>query len=124
MASDRTAVYLRLRGLMADAVDGLPVTADGDDGFSVDTGRHRADGYAYQFGAVRTGARGVSYHLLPVYYWPDLLDDVSPELRRRMQGKSCFTFTRVDEPLLDELADLTRRGAERLATSGDELPGQ
>lgn len=124
MAKDLTPVYARLRDLMAAAADGLPVTADGDTGYSVDTGRHRADGYAYQFGGVRTGARAVSYHLLPVYYWPDLLDDVSPALRKRMQGKSCFNFTTLDETLLGELDALTRRGAERLRTSGDDLPGQ
>jgi hypothetical protein len=28
-------------------------------------------------------------------------------LRRRMQGKSCFNFTAVDETLLAELAELT-----------------
>jgi hypothetical protein len=44
---------------------------------------------------------------------PDLLKNISPELRRRMQGKSCFNFTRVDEPLLRELADLTDRGIIR-----------
>ena len=30
-----------------------------------------------------------------------------PELRRRMQGKACFNFTRVDEALFAELATLT-----------------
>lgn len=124
MPKDLAPVYARLRDLMAAAAPDLPVTADGEAGYSVDTGRHRTDGYAYQFGGVRTGSRGVSYHLLPVYYWPDLLDDVSPALRRRMQGKSCFTFTTVDEELLDELDALTRRGVDRLRSHGDDLPGQ
>jgi len=30
-----------------------------------------------------------------------------------MQGKSCFNFTRVDEPLLAELATLTERSIAR-----------
>ena len=34
-----------------------------------------------------------------------------------MQGKSCFNFTRVDEALFAELADLTRRGYD--VTAGD-----
>ena len=54
---------------------------------------------------------------MPVYGDPRLLADLSPELRKRMQGKSCFNFTRVDEGLLTELTDLTRRGYER--TAGD-----
>ena len=53
------------------------------------------------FGAVRLGKAYVSYYLMPVYGDPRLLADMSPELRKRMQGKSCFNFTRVDEGLLD-----------------------
>jgi hypothetical protein len=34
-----------------------------------------------------------------------------------MQGKSCFNFAKVDEPLLAELEALTKRGYE--ATAGD-----
>ena len=46
-----------------------------------------------------------------------MLDDVSLELKQRMQGKSCFNFARVDEDLLAELTSLTARGYER--TGGD-----
>ena len=38
-----------------------------------------------------------------------------------MQGKSCFNFTKVDEPLFAELANVTRAGFE--ATGGDERWG-
>lgn len=64
-------------------------------------------------GAVRIGKRYVSYHLMAVYLFPDLLQGISPELRKRMQGKSCFNFTRVDEHLFNELDELTKRGFER-----------
>lgn len=70
------------------------------------------------FAGVRLGKRYVSYHLMCVYLNPDLLASLSPELRRRMQGKSCFNFTRVDEGLFDELADLTARGRELFAARG------
>ena len=65
----------------------------------------------------RLGKRYVSYYLMPVYVQPSLLDDISPELRRRMQGKSCFNFAKVDEPLLAELEALTKKSYE--ATGGD-----
>jgi len=44
-----------------------------------------------------------------VYAYPDLLKDVSPKLKGRMQGKSCFNFTSLDEPLFAELEELTVR---------------
>ena len=62
------------------------------------------------FAGVKRQKRYVSYYLMPVYTEPTLAAAVSPELRKRMQGKSCFNFTRVDDALLDELADLTERG--------------
>ena len=54
---------------------------------------------------------------MPIYVQPSLLDDISPALKRRMQGKSCFNFAKVDEPLFAELEALTKRGYE--ATAGD-----
>ena len=53
---------------------------------------------------------------MPVYVFPDLLDGISPELRRRMQGKSCFNFARVDTPLFAELETLTATCIERMRT--------
>ncbi len=60
----------------------------------------------------------VSYRLMPVYMYPDLLHDISPELRKRMQGKSCFNFKKMDEMLFRELEELTRRSVERLRGEG------
>ncbi|MBM4422332.1 MAG: hypothetical protein FJ030_02940 [Chloroflexi bacterium] len=65
------------------------------------------------FGGVRTGKAYASYHLMAVYAFPDLLNDISPELKKRMQGKSCFNFRAVDEALFKELAQLTKKGYER-----------
>jgi hypothetical protein len=50
---------------------------------------------------------------MPVYMYPDLLKDISPELKKHMQGKSCFNFKKVDPELFQELSELTKKGAER-----------
>jgi hypothetical protein len=47
---------------------------------------------------VRKGKSYVSFHLIPVYMFPDLLKGLSPALEKRMQGKSCFNFKTVREP--------------------------
>lgn len=67
------------------------------------------------FGMVQIKKAYVSYHLMPLYALPDLLDGISPELRKRMQGKSCFNFKKVEPELLTELTTLTRRCAEAYA---------
>ncbi|MHB0914967.1 MAG: hypothetical protein ACYC4M_04690 [Thermoleophilia bacterium] len=72
----------------------------------------------YFFGAVMVQKRYVSYYLMPVYMFPELLDGVSPELLRRMQGKSCFNFTKMDVVLMDELKGLTKKGFARFKQEG------
>jgi hypothetical protein len=57
----------------------------------------------------------VSIYLMPVYVEPSLMDGASDGLRKRMQGKSCFNFTKVDEPLIGELEKVVRAGYERTA---------
>ena len=70
------------------------------------------------FGSVSIGKRYVSYHLMCVNLEPDLLETMSPQLRRRMQGKSCFNFTKVDDGLFDELSEITSRGRDLYAAKG------
>ena len=65
------------------------------------------------FGGVRMGKNYVSYHLLPVYASPALLKTISPELKKRMQGKACFNFKEVDKELFAELKTLTKVSATK-----------
>ena len=65
------------------------------------------------FGSAQIKKNYVSFYLMPVYMYPELLDDISPELKKRMQGKSCFNFKKVEPQLFAELAELTRKGAEK-----------
>ncbi|MCC6299490.1 MAG: hypothetical protein IT314_09335 [Anaerolineales bacterium] len=55
----------------------------------------------------------VSFYLMPVYMYPDLLKDISPALKKHMQGKSCFNFKQVEPELFEELAALTKKGFEQ-----------
>lgn len=73
---------------------------------------------AWDIGAVQSKKNYVSFHLMPVYAFPELLDDLSPALRKRMQGKSCFNFSEVDEPLVAELTQLVAAGARRYEAAG------
>ena len=65
------------------------------------------------FGAIQSKKNYVSYHLMPVYVFPDLLDGLPERLRKRMQGKSCFNFTAVDDATAEDLARLTAAGLDR-----------
>ena len=110
-------LFERFKSMLAPYAEKMYVSADSPQWFGVDMAPPAERDPSTWFGATRVGKRYVSYYLMPVYVQPSLLDDVSPALRKRMQGKSCFNFAKVDEPLLAELEALTRKGYE--TTAGD-----
>jgi hypothetical protein len=73
------------------------------------------------FGGVQIRKNYVSYHLMPVYMYSDLLKGISPELKKRMQGKSCFNFKEVDKDLFKQLADLTDKSIKTFKQRGDDI---
>ena len=78
----------------------------------------RSQGREVWFGGVQIKKNYVSYHLMAVYAFPDLLDGLSPELKKRMQGKSCFNFKTADKVLFKELGALTKKGYQRFKKEG------
>ena|SRR5260221_12732590 len=113
--ADFQAVFEQLKAILQKtaAQSRLIVKADAAGGYSLDT--PYSDKYKKEvfFGAVRINKNYVSYHLMPIYACPDLLDGISPELKKRMQGKSCFNFKSIKPEMLAELDQLTQKGRER-----------
>jgi hypothetical protein len=107
---DLAAVFTELRSIMAPYAARLDAKKDDPSELYVDTKCIQKNGKPLFFGAVQMRKSFVSFHLMPVYGKPELLDGLSPRLRSRMQGKSCFNFAEVDQPLFEELAALTRAG--------------
>ena len=99
--------FAQLRSIMLRYADQLDCTVDNDEDLQLNTKPIQKSKKPIWFGAVQIKKRYVSYHLMPVYVNPELLSGTSPELKKRMQGKSCFNFTAVDESLFKELSDLT-----------------
>jgi hypothetical protein len=112
LAAGLDAVHDRLREIFAPYRDRLTISKEGPEGLYLELPGLEGNPWGY-VGGTRLGKRYVSFYLMGVYGAPELLDAISPELRRRMQGKSCFNFTSVDEALFAELAQLTARSIER-----------
>jgi hypothetical protein len=115
--ADFKELFIRFKSMLEPYGQKMHVSADSEQWYSVDMAPEGERDPSTWFGATRLGKRYVSYYLMPIYVKPSLLDDLSPALKKRMQGKSCFNFAKVDEPLLAELDALTKRGYE--ATAGD-----
>ena len=106
--TDFGAVHSRLRDIVLRHRGELVVTKDGPEGMAIEIPGLEGKPWGYVAGT-RVGKRYVSYYLMPVYATPGLVDSLSPELWKRMQGKACFNFTKVDETLFAELETLTAR---------------
>jgi hypothetical protein len=107
---DLNAVFTALRAIMAPYAATLDATKDDPTELYLDTRFVQKNKKPLFFGAVQIKKAYVSYHLMPVYAKPELLEGISPSLKQRMQGKSCFNFTEVDKALFKELAALTKAG--------------
>ncbi|HTE65428.1 MAG TPA: hypothetical protein VK736_04120 [Candidatus Binatia bacterium] len=121
MPTDFEPVYRRLKAILEPYGGRLYLTEESSTTYGVDVAPEDERNPTTWFGGVRLGKRYVSYYLMPVYVDPSLAETISPALKKHMQGKSCFNFTRVDEGLFGELAALTKRSYER--TAGDPTWG-
>ena len=108
--SEFPIVFDRLRRILRQHSKDLVVVIDTTDNYYLDTAHIMKNKKPLNFGSVRIMKNYVSYHLMPIYVFRKLLQDASPELRKRMQGKSCFNFSSVDETLFSELSALTVAG--------------
>src|SRR5690606_3594099 len=106
--SNLVAVFSDLRKIMVPYAAKLNVTKDDDAELYLDTHHIQKNKRPLFFGAVQIRKSYVSFHLMPVYLRPELLDAVSSELKSRMQGKSCFNFSTSEPGLFKELAALTQ----------------
>ncbi|HEV7398025.1 MAG TPA: hypothetical protein VGN86_16050 [Pyrinomonadaceae bacterium] len=108
--NDFAQTFLKLRAIFKPYAKKLIVVHDTDTNYYLDTKYIMKNKHRLFFGGVRVGKAYVSFHLMPVYAFRELPDSISPELRKHMQGKSCFNFKNVDKELFQELAGLTKIG--------------
>lgn len=119
VAERLAAVFAALRPIYAAYEARCVVLHDEPGKYYLGTHELRAkDGYRTWFGGIEIKQRYVAAHLIPVYAHPELLEGISPALRRRMQGKSCFNFAKLDEALASELAALVEAGFRRFEAEG------
>lgn len=109
-ADNFAAAFFALKRIFAPHVKHLNVNADTRSRFYLETKAPTYKGKPLFFGAVISGRAYVSFHLMPLYWDASLRKRVSPELKKRMQGLSCFNFTGPDPVLFRELAKLTSAG--------------
>ena len=109
---DFPLVFEKLKSILKPYETGLNITADAPEAYSLDGPYSEKWKKELFFGSARIKKNYVSFYLMPVYMYPDLLREISPELKKRMQGKSCFNFKKVEPELFRELEDIAKKSYE------------
>lgn len=107
-----SAVFKELKKILSPYAPKLTVTTDTSQAYSLEGAYSEKWKRNIFFSSVQIKKNYVSFYLMPVYMFPDLLNDISPALKKRMQGKSCFNFKKVEPELFNELASLTRKSVD------------
>lgn len=118
MPSPLDDIFATLRAILSKHVGKLTVSDDTPTHYCLSGGLHPKHKKPMPIAWVEIGKTYVSYHLMPVYGCPKLLDRYSPKLKARMQGKSCFNFKVSDPQLFSELDHLTGDAFAAFAKAG------
>jgi hypothetical protein len=113
--TDFTRVFKELKSIFKPYVKKMAVSQDDEQCYMLDTRFIMKNKQPLCFGGVRLGKNYVSFYLMSVYASPELLKNISPELKKRMQGKSCFNFKEVDKKLFAELKQFAKDGAQKFS---------
>jgi hypothetical protein len=105
----QATLFDALKAILLPFGDALVVVKDEPDEYYLDAHRPPRPNAQPFFASAKIGKRYVSFHLMPVYVYPELLEGMSADLQKRMQGKSCFNFTQPNAALFAELEELTMR---------------
>jgi len=116
MAESFQKIFDALKPVFEEYAGRLAIQVDKPSEYYLETKTAIRKGHRLQFGGVKIGKAYVSFHLMPIYMNPKLQSTISPELKKRMQGKSCFNFTTLDPSHVAELKKLTKAGFDEFKT--------
>ena len=117
-SSDLTAVFNQLRPILEPYIAGMVAMQDNERGLYLNTRSVMKNKQPLFFASIALNKKYVSFHVFPVYMYPDLLDGIG-DLTKRMQGKSCFNFRKVSDDQIEGMRALVEAGHKRLKAEGD-----
>ncbi|HSB26467.1 MAG TPA: hypothetical protein VLE19_01370 [Pyrinomonadaceae bacterium] len=114
--TDLQGTFDTLKTILQPYASKLVVVADTKAYYALETTHLMKNKRHLYFAGIKIGKNYVSYHLMPVYTCAEVREVISPELKKRMQGKACFNFVTPDEKLFKQLARLTKIGFQRFTS--------
>ena len=112
------ATFAALRAILSEFDGKLRVSKDEPGKYELVSIEPTFKGKPMYFGSALIQKKYVSFYLMPLYACPELEKDLSPDLKKHRQGKSCFNFTEPDLLLFVQLAALAVAGYRAFQKKG------
>ena len=118
MNRDFESIFASLREILRRHSKNLTVTEDTPTRYTLNGGKHPTHKTPVDIAWIHIGKNYVSFHHMGVYGCERLRESLSPALKVRMQGESCFNFKKPDEALFKELDQMTVHGFATFRKAG------
>jgi hypothetical protein len=115
MIADSSTIFSALKSVLVKHAKRLSVKTDTPTEYAlvakIPSPLPQHKGHPLEVASVRVSKAYVSFHLMPL---AEVAKNISPELKKRMQGKTCFNFkTAPDQELLSELERVAEAGIKQ-----------
>jgi hypothetical protein len=111
--SDFQAAFLGLKKILKIYEPNLHAKTDSNISYYLETRQPGPNGKPQFFGAAIIKKNYVSLHLMALYCFPELCKEISPGLKKHIQGKACFNFTAPEPELFLEIQELASAGRDK-----------
>ncbi|RMB56156.1 hypothetical protein EAX61_15410 [Dokdonia sinensis] len=122
MLTNPIEIDLSLRAILKKHLGPLKLRKDDSSGMEVSgtiptmQGKQKVDGF--YFASVIPKPKDTRLYFFPIYTDAEAFNDIAPELRKCLKGKSCFHFKKVDDNLKNSITDMIARGIKRYQNKG------
>ena len=116
MVTDIAQIDNVLKEILKHHKDNLKIRHDNEKTFEVCgtkermQGKQKVDGY--YFASVMQKPKDVRLYFFPIYTHVSEFEDISPELRKCLKGKSCFHIKKVTPELEMDIKNMVQKGID------------
>ncbi len=79
-------------------------------------GKKKVDGF--YFATIMPKPKDIRLYFFPIYTHASEFENISPDLRKYLKGKSCFHIKKMDVELENEIRQMVKKGAELYQKDG------